>query len=348
MNIAWKRWLAASAWFLVLLFLSTFSAYGIAVMAQEVGVNPISLVMQQKMLAWALGAMFFFMLAVSAWLGYQFARTGLHSQSMRNLQHDLDTAQKNLYLLSEQNADLLWTQNAEGVFTSCSPALASCTGVPIQKIMGSNYLSILGVVNTGLLAQYHQTVVLGAQHPSVDIRLTSAYDGKERIFEVNKTPILNERGHLVAVQSVARDVTLRRQQELQLKDALGRLRMLQTCVEQLNDVILVSEAEPVDMPGPRIIYVNPAFERMTGYSSAEVIGKTPRILQGPRTQLKEVARIRKALKAWKSVRAELVNYTKDGREFWVELNINPVADETGYFTHWVAVQREITDRKINN
>lgn len=88
------------------------------------------------------------------------------------------------------------------------------------------------------------------------------------------------------------------------------------------------------------------FERMTGYTSAEVIGKTPRILQGPRTQIREVARIRKALKEWKTVRAELVNYTKSSREFWVEIHISPVADETGYFTHWVSVQREITDRKM--
>jgi PAS domain S-box-containing protein len=114
----------------------------------------------------------------------------------------------------------------------------------------------------------------------------------------------------------------------------------------LNEVILISDAEPVDLPGPRIVYVNPAFERMTGYSSDEVLGKTPRILQGPRTQLREIARIKKALKGWKSVRAELINYTKSGREFWVELNISPVADEAGFYTHWVSVQREITDRKM--
>lgn len=294
----------------------------------------------------ALGAMMFVMLCISALLGYRFALTKDSPVTVQHLTADLLHAQKTLDKLSETHADLLWVQDLEGIYASCSMAFAAHVGIAHQKLIGTQNEHLLGVHNASVMLQYHQAVLTGAAHTPLDVRLTSAQDDCERIFEIIKTPLLNDRGKLVGIQSIARDVTQRREQEGRLKDALDRLRLLQKCVDHLNDVILITEAEPVDQPGPRIVYVNPAFERMTGYSSDEVLGKTPRILQGPHTQLREIARIKKALKGWKSVRAELINYTKSGREFWVELNISPVADETGFFTHWVSVQREITDRKM--
>ncbi len=129
------------------------------------------------------------------------------------------------------------------------------------------------------------------------------------------------------------------------KRAEERLRMLESSVDHANDAICITEAEPVDEPGPRIIYVNQAFTAETGYTAKEVLGKTPRILQGPGTSSEAKATIRRALKRWKPVRVELLNYRKDGSEFWVELNIVPVADEKGWYTHWVSVQRDVSEGK---
>jgi len=112
-----------------------------------------------------------------------------------------------------------------------------------------------------------------------------------------------------------------------------------------EDVVLVTEAEPFDQPGPRILYVNAAFTRTTGYTPEDVIGLTPRILQGPNTSREACARIRKALQAWQPIRIELLHYRKDGSEFWVEPNITPVADETGWYRYWVSVQRETNERR---
>lgn len=124
-----------------------------------------------------------------------------------------------------------------------------------------------------------------------------------------------------------------------------RLRLLEIAVEKANDVILITEAEPFNKPGPGIVYVNPAFTQMTGYTPEEVLGKTPRILQGPDTDLAVNAQIRASLQKWKPVQVEVLNYRKDGTKFWSELNIVPIADETGWYTHWVSVQRDVTARK---
>ena len=136
-----------------------------------------------------------------------------------------------------------------------------------------------------------------------------------------------------------RDVTQRRAEQ-------DELNLLKTAISRINDIVLITEAEPIDAPGPRIVYVNDAFERRTGYTREEVIGKSPSLLQGPKTSRAELDRIRAALTAWQPVRAEVVNYTKSGEEFWIELDISPIADASGWFTHWVAVERDITERRF--
>ena len=138
--------------------------------------------------------------------------------------------------------------------------------------------------------------------------------------------------------AIVRDVTAQQASQAQLT-------LLETSISHLNDMVLITEAGSMGEPGPRIVFVNAAFERHTGYSRAEVLGRSPRFLQGPLTQRLEIDRMSAAFRAWRPVRAELINYTKDGRAFWVELDIVPMADARGIFTHWVCVQRNITDRK---
>ena len=129
------------------------------------------------------------------------------------------------------------------------------------------------------------------------------------------------------------------------KQAATQIKLLETSVAHLNDLVVITEAEPQDEPGPRILFVNDAFVARTGYARSEVIGRSPRLLQGPRTSRAELDRIRAAMKRWQPVRAELVNYTKSGEEFWIELDMVPVADADGWYTHWVSVERDVTDRK---
>lgn len=118
-----------------------------------------------------------------------------------------------------------------------------------------------------------------------------------------------------------------------------------TIVNNAKDAVIVTKAEPIDDPGPEIIYVNKAFTEMTGYSSEEVIGKSPRILQSKDTEQKEKLAIRRALEKKEAIRVTLRNYTKTGREYWIDLSILPLHDKDGKLTHFASIQRDITKQK---
>jgi PAS domain S-box-containing protein len=134
------------------------------------------------------------------------------------------------------------------------------------------------------------------------------------------------------------DITARRESEKQL-------RLLETAVARIDDIILITEAGTIDGDGPKIVFVNDAFERHTGWRRDEVLGRTPRLLQGPGTQREELVRIREALQEYRPVSAQLLNYRKDGAELWLDLSITPIADRSGTLTHFVAVQRDITQSR---
>ena len=123
------------------------------------------------------------------------------------------------------------------------------------------------------------------------------------------------------------------------------LRLLESGISRLNDIVMITESVSADYIGHRIIYVNEAFERITGFSHEDVIGKSPNILHGSNTQAEELAKISQAFRETKPVHTELIHYKKSGDEIWMELDIVPISDEIGLNTHWVAVMRDITQRK---
>ena len=171
-----------------------------------------------------------------------------------------------------------------------------------------------------------------------DIELPAVTAAGKPIWVRTQGRALLENNKVVRLMGVIQDITTQHQ-------AQAHARLLETCISHLNDVVMITEAESVEAAGQRIVFVNDAFERMTGYSREEALGQSPRLLQGLNTQRSELDRIRGKLEKWQPVRSELVNYTKSGNEFWVDIDIVPIADEKGWFTHWVAVERNITERK---
>ena len=106
--------------------------------------------------------------------------------------------------------------------------------------------------------------------------------------------------------------------------------------------ILITDPRQLDNP---IIYVNPAFERLTGYGAADALGRNCRFMQGADTDPSAVAEIRQALKEERGLRVELLNYRKDGRSFLNDLTISPLRDAKGRVTHYVGIISDRTERK---
>lgn len=122
------------------------------------------------------------------------------------------------------------------------------------------------------------------------------------------------------------------------------LRLLQSAIESAADSVLITDAE-LDTPGPRIVYVNRAFAQMTGYERRDVLGQTPRILQGPKTDRAVLDRLRERLEQGLNFHGEAVNYRKDGSEFTMAWDIEPIRGADGTITHWVSTQRDKTERR---
>ena len=133
-------------------------------------------------------------------------------------------------------------------------------------------------------------------------------------------------------------------EEPERTDVLDRLKLLETIVGHAGDAIVVTELD-ARVGEPRIVFVNPAFTAQSGYAPDEVVGKHPRILVGPRSDLTAQLQLRNAVGLLEPTTVELIHYRKDGSLYWVENSITPVADEDGRFTHVISIQRDVTERK---
>lgn len=117
---------------------------------------------------------------------------------------------------------------------------------------------------------------------------------------------------------------------------------LYSLLESIDEIVIVTEIEPIDAPGPTIVYVNQAFTDITGYTYEEAVGKSPRILQGPGTDRTALDRIKHAMQQHRECREEVLNYHKDGTAYWLHMHIVPLPDETGKARYFAAIERDIT------
>ena len=117
--------------------------------------------------------------------------------------------------------------------------------------------------------------------------------------------------------------------------------VLKGILETLKESILITTASVDD---PRIVYANIRFLAMTGYHLEEVLGETPRILQGPRTNREEISRLKRELSATGYFKnGHAINYRKDRSEYVVEWDISPIFDDEGVLIYYVSIQRDVTD-----
>lgn len=237
----------------------------------------------------------------------------------------LDRAQDAILVRSLDHRILFWSKGAERLF-----------GWTSNEILGRRVSEIENASGEVLDDALSSVMQYGEWTGELEERTK---DGRHITVESRWTLLRDGSGIPTSILVIGTNVTQRKQAE-------ANLRLLEAAVSRLNDVVFITDAESLDEPGPRIIYVNDAFQRLTGYSREEVIGRSPRFLQGPNTSRAELDRIRRALERGLPLRSEIINYTKDRRPFWIEMDIVPLADAGGRILHFVAVQREITERKL--
>ncbi len=177
---------------------------------------------------------------------------------------------------------------------------------------------------------------------SVQFRITDG-EGRERWIESSaslRRPDPENAGQPQRVIGVIQDVTERKRfEESQL--------LLNSAVHYANDSILITTAQ-LDPPGPFIVFVNPAFSQMTGYSPEELIGKTPPfdwMLQGPKTDRDTLRQVREHLSRGESFSTEIINYRKDGSEYTVEWHLSPIRNLKNETTHFISIQHDVSARK---
>ncbi|HVW95315.1 MAG TPA: PAS domain S-box protein [Mucilaginibacter sp.] len=203
---------------------------------------------------------------------------------------------------------------------------------------------LLGIDQSELIGKY----IWGVFPDSIG---TKTYDAIQKTFKEH-VPVINEDYYAPlnlwqenrvypsgkGISMFIRDITGKKEEEHHLK-------LLESVITNTTDAIMITEAEPYEEPGPRILYINQAFLDLTGYTEAEVLGRSPRFLQGPKSDRQELSRLKDSMMEWKSCEISTINYKKNGEEFWMNFSISPVSDEHGDYTHWIAVERDITQRK---
>ena len=134
------------------------------------------------------------------------------------------------------------------------------------------------------------------------------------------------------------DVTKQKEEE-------QRLRLLETVITQSKDAVMITDIDTSKNVIPNIIFVNSAFTDMTGYPADEVIGKSPEILFGKKSDILEFDKLRTAVKEYKECFVETTSYKKNGEEFWINFSMIPVTDKEGEHSHWISIQRDVTVEK---
>jgi len=145
-------------------------------------------------------------------------------------------------------------------------------------------------------------------------------------------------GNAVRMIGAIQDVTKQKEEE-------QRLKLLETVITQTKDAVVITDTDISTNSIPNIIFVNEAFTKMTGYKPKEVVGKSPMMFTGPKSDVLEFGKLADSIKNYQECFVESVSYKKNGEEYWVNFSMIPVTNKAGEHSHWISIQRDVTTEK---
>lgn len=148
----------------------------------------------------------------------------------------------------------------------------------------------------------------------------------------------DENGKAIRMIGAIQDITKQKEEE-------NRLKLLETVFTEAKDSIIITQAGSDDNQIPKIVFANPAFDKMSGYEHSEIIGKSPNFFMGKNSDLQEIEKLTDSIKNKKECFLEIILYKKDQSEYWVRLSFIPVYNLEHDLSHWISIQRDITEEK---
>jgi PAS domain S-box-containing protein len=150
--------------------------------------------------------------------------------------------------------------------------------------------------------------------------------------------VTNKEGKPIRMIGAIQDITKQKEEE-------QRLRLLETVITQTKDAVMITGIDTAENEIPNILFVNAAFTDMTGYQSKDVIGKSPKMFFGEKSDVLEIEKLKTAINDYRECKIETISYKNEGEEFWINLSMIPVTDKEGEHSHWISIQRDITEEK---
>ena len=200
-----------------------------------------------------------------------------------------------------------------------------------SKIHPNDYKSYFESLNSAMSD-------LNIQKWTFDYRFQKS-DEKYSFVRENVIFIRDENGKAQRMVGAIQDISASKKRE-------NHLSLLESVIANTKDAVLVTKVEKDNQLDNVVIFANNSFTELSGYAIGEVMGKTLKLTYGSRTNKNVIQNLQDKLNAWEACNIEMVNYTKNGKEFWNSLSFTPIADDGGWYTHWVCIQRNITSRKI--
>lgn len=258
----------------------------------------------------------------------------------KNRMHqELESAHKTLVAALDIARLGHWFYDVENAQFKCSPEMCQILGQD-KFVDAIGFRSYCALVHPDDLADFQEgffNAIRGKGINELEHRVVLPGEVVKHVY-LRGEPLTNGGGKMMGVEGVIQDITTRKTQEEQKF-------LLESVITNAKDAVVITEAENTRPPGPAIIYVNQAFTELTGYEAREVLGRNPRFLQGPDSSRAELDRLSKAIELQEPCRIEVINYHKNGTPYMVEMSVVPVKNSRGCCTHYISIERDVTERK---